>query len=366
MKSRYTQLFDQITPPKTDEELLQDVLSRREEAAPGGFTETPKRRAFRKPVIIAAAAVTAVSVGVTAVGASTGWDFSKMFEGFYTKITNDYYGYVDTGIENQVLTADLSEMGINLDQTIDFGYGTVTFTGAIADSQVVMVMYDLTVKDEVLEDYYSKHSNEGAKPWISLGFDFLNPGCRHADSFGYTLSMPYETISDNGVDCSRTDAYFYEDGYISRGMVLEIEFDLFSMYASDHSLWEIKLEEPVTLSLPLDFMNTDRIEVSPNVEIIHDNYRYFLEDVVLTPLSIQWYTQPGEKIDHLPLRSDPLIYRLKDGTEVKNYGITEGAAYNASMGDREYHSALLDKPINLDDLASVTIGDYTIYLDNAE
>lgn len=366
MKSKYTQLFDRITPSKTDDELLRSVLARRDEAVRGEFSDTAKRRSIRKPVIIAAAAVTAASVGVTAVGASTGWDFSKMFEGFYTKITNDYYGYVDTGIEDQILTADLSEMGINLDRTIDFGYGTVTFTGAIADSQVVMVMYDLTVKDEVLDEYYSKHSNEGAKPWISLGFDFLNPGCRHADSFGYPLSIPNETISDNGVNCSRTDAYFYEDGYISKDMVLEIEFDLFSMFASDHSLWEIELEEPVTLSLPLDFMNTDRIEVSPKVDIIHDNYRYFLEDVVLTPLSIQWYTQPGEKIDHLSLRSDPLIYRLKDGTEVKNYGITEGAAYNAYSGDLEFHNALLDKPINLDDLASVTIGNYTINLDNIE
>ncbi|MGN1341384.1 MAG: DUF4179 domain-containing protein [Oscillospiraceae bacterium] len=363
MKSRYTQLFDQMTPPKTDEELLQDILSRREEAVPGDIRLTPRKRSFRKPVMISAAAVTALSVGVTAVGASTGWDFSKMFEGFYNKITEDYFGYVDTGIENQTLTADLSEMGINLGQTVDFGYGTVTFTGAIADSQVVMVMYDLTVRDEVLEEYYSKYSKEGAKPWMFLCSDVLMPGCNHADSFGYSLSMPDEAAGENGVGCSRTDAYFYQDGYLSKDMKLELEFNTFSMSASDHSLWEIELEEPVTLSLPLDFMNTDRIEVSPNVEITHDNYRYFLEDVVLTPLSIQWYTQPGERIDHLPMRSDPLIYRFKDGTEVKNYGITEGAAYNPYSGDREYHSALLDKPINLDDLASVTIGSYTINLE---
>lgn len=358
---KYTQLFDQIKPPKTDDELLQAVISRRGEAVPEELT--PKRRTFRKPVVIAAAAVTTASVGITAVGASTGWDFSKMFEGFYTKVTNDYYGYVDTGIEDQVLTADLSEMGINLDQTVDFGYGTVTFTGAIADSNIVMIMYDLTVDDEVLEEYYSKYSKEGKKPWMLLTLDFMKPGCNYSDSFGYPLSMPYETISDNGVDCSRTEAYFYQDGFLSKDMVLDIEFNTFSMFASDHSWWDITLDKPVVLSLPLDFMNTDRIAVSPNVEIIHDNYRYFLEDVVITPLSIQWYTQPGEKIEHLPLRSDPLIYRLKDGTEVKNYGITEGAAYNASMGDREYHSALLDKPINLDDLASVTIGDYTLYLE---
>lgn len=360
MNMKYTELYDKITPPKTDDELLRAVLSRREEAVHDGFTETPKRRAFRKPIIFAAAAVTAVSVGVTAVGASTGWDFSKMFEGFYSQRAQDNVGYVDTGIENQVITADLSEMGISLDQTVDFGYGTVTFTGAIADSNVVMIMYNLTVDDEVLEEYYSKHSKEGKKPWVHLTFDFLKPGCNFSDGFGYPLSMPYETISDNGVDCSRTEAYFYQDGFLSKDMVLELEFNTFSMFAGDHSWWDITLDEPVVMSLPLDFMNTDRIAVSPNVEIIHDNYRYFLEDVVITPLSIQWYTQPGEKIEHLPLRSDPLIYRFKDGTEVKNYGITESSEYK---GDREFHSALLDKPINVDDLASVTIGDFTINLE---
>lgn len=363
MKSRYTQIFDQITPPKTDEELLQDVLSRREEAAPGGFTETPKRRAFRKPVIIAAAAVTAASVGVTAVGASTGWDFSKMFEGFYNEITHDYLGYVDTGIQNQVSTADLSEMGINLNQTVDFGYGIVHFTGAIADSNVVMVMYDLTVKDDVLEEYYSKYSKDGKKPFLNLDCSFLNPGCNYSDGFGYPLSTPDDTINEKEVDCSRTKAYYYQDGYLSNDMVLDVEFDIFILSASDHSWWELELDEPVVLSLPLDFMNTDRIAVSPNVEIIHDNYRYFLEDVVITPLSVQWYTQPGEKIGQLLVNSDPLIYRFRDGTEVKNYAISESSEYN---GDREFHSALLDKPINVNDLASVTIGDYTINLDNAE
>lgn len=360
MKSKYTELFDNITPPKTDDELLRAVLSRREEAVHGGFTETTKRRAFRKPIIIAAAAVTAVSVGVTAVGASTGWDFSRLFEGFYSQRAQDNAGYVDTGIENQVITADLSEMGISLDQTVDFGYGTVTFTGAIADSNVVMIMYNLTVDDEVLEEYYSKYSKEGKKPGLHLTIDFMKPGCNFSDGFGYPLFMPYETINDNGVDCTRTDAYYYQDGFLSKDMILELEFNTFRMFASDHSWWELELDEPVVLSLPLDFMKTDRIAVSPKVEITHDNYRYFLEDVVITPLNIQWYTQPGERIEHLPMRSDPLIYRFKDGTEVKNYGITASSEYK---GDREFHSVLLDKPINVNDLASVTIGDYTLYLE---
>lgn len=359
MKSRYNELFDKITPPKSDEEMLHAVLSADKETALQSEPDaSPRKHKFRKPTIIAAA-VAAVSVGVTAAGASVGWDFPKLFEGFYNEINNDCLGYVDTGIENQVSTVDLSEMGINLDKTVDFGYGTVHFTGAIADSNVVMVIYDLTVKDEVLEEYYSKYSKEGDKPSINLDCSFLNPGCNYSDGLVYPLSMPDGTINNEAADCSITKAFYYQDGYLSKDMTIELEFDTFSMDASDGSWWELELEEPVTLSLPLDFMNTDRIVVSPNVDITQNNCRYFLEDVIISPLNIQWYTQRGEKIGKLSLQLEPLIYRFKDGTEVKNYAISESSEYN---GEREFHSALLAKPINVNDLASVTIGDYTINL----
>ncbi len=363
MKNRYNELFDRVNPPKTDDELFRAVIA---EKNSGHTPETPeqpapRRHVFKRPAVILAAAAVTVSAGVTAAGASVGWDFSQLFEGFYNRISTEYAGYVDTGIENQVSTVDLSEMGINLDKTVDFGYGTVHFTGAIADSNVVMVMYDLTVKDEVLEEYYSKFSKDGKKPFINLDSSFLNLRCSFSDGLGSLLSIPDGTIN-NEAGCSITKAYYYQDGYLSKDMTIELKFDTFTMNSSGRSWWELELEEPVTLSLPLGFMNTDRIAVSPNVEITHDNYRYFLEDVVITPLSIRWYTQRGEKMGNLPLQSEPLIYRFKDGTEVKNYGITETAEFNESDPGRELHSALLEKPIDPSELASVTIGDYTINL----
>lgn len=351
--NNYKRLFEQISPRESDEALISKVRARKAEKMKN---KSSKSIHFRKAAAISAAAVLAVGAVTVSVGAATNWDFTKLFEGFYSNVLNDYPCYENTVIEEQTITADLSQMGTNLDQTVDFGYGTVHFTGAIADSNVVMVMYELTVDDEVLTEYYSKHSNEGKKPWADLNY-IMKPGCVYTEGYGSLLSMPVDTIGDNGVDCYRTDAYFYQTGYLSKDKVLELQFNTFNLYASDNSMWELELEEPVTLSLPLDFMNTDRIEVSPNVEITHDNYRYFLEDVVITPLNIQWYTQPGEKIERLPVQSDPLIYRFKDGTEVKNYSITETAEY---QGDREVHSALLDNPIDINTLASVTIGDYTI------
>lgn len=356
MMNNYKRLFEQISPTESDEALISKVRARKAENMKN---KSSKSIHFRKAAVISAAAVLAVGVVTVSVGAATNWDFPKLFEGFYSDVLNDYPCYENTVMEEQAIKADLSQMGTNLDQTVDFGYGTVHFTGAIADSNVVMVMYELRVSDDVLAEFYSEHSKEGKKPWAILCNE-IRDGCVYTEDYGYPLSMPGDTIGDNGVDCYRTDAYFYQTGYLSKDKVLELQFNTFYLTASDYSRWELELEEPVTLSLPLDFMNTDRIEVSPNVEITHDNYRYFLEDVVITPLNIQWYTQPGEKIEHLPLQSDPLIYRFKDGTEVKNYSITETAEYK---GDREVHSALLDKPIDINNLASVTIGDYTINFD---
>ncbi len=346
MKNRYNELFDRVNPPKTDDDLFRAVIA---EKSSGLTPETPeqsapRRRVFKRPAVILAAAAVTVSAGVTAAGAASGWNFPKMFESFFTNVLTDYYGYGDKNTEDEVITADLSEMGIDLNYTFDLGIGSVTFTGAIADSNAVYVMYDLTIDEEILEEY----NPDNREMWAYLFTTrYLPEGAFVGGS---------NPIGRKDNTFSRAVSYEYMD-YLNKNDVLNISYDRIELSASNLSVKEIMLENPVELSIPLDFMNTDRIEVSPNVEITHDNCRYFLEDVVITPLSTKWYTQPLDEIEHLPLRSEPLIYRFKDGTEVKNYGITEGAMYDDVQ---EIHYAILDKPINLSELVSITIGDYTI------
>ena len=184
MNSKYTELFNNITPPKTDDELLRDILSRRNEADCAGFPDAPKKRSFRRPVIIAAAAVAAASVGVTAAGASTGWDFTKLFQGFYSQRALDNAGYTDTGIENQIVTADLSAMGTDLYQPADFGFGKVTFTGAVADSSVVMVMYELNINENVLQGFAQDYGLQENKVWCNLDSTPQTVGFNGTVSFG--------------------------------------------------------------------------------------------------------------------------------------------------------------------------------------
>ena len=207
-----------------------------------------------------------------------------------------------------------------------------------------------------MNEYCGKN---GERPCAFLGFEENPLGCNFSDGFGFDSSVENGIYGTNGANYSKTNVNFFQDGYLTPNTVLELEFNTITLLASDNSHREIEPEESITLSLPLDFMNTQRIEVSPNAEITLDNYRYTLDDVVITPLCIQWYAQRDEKIGKTQGETSPIVYCFKDGTEIRNYQITETSEYN---GEREFFAVLLDKPINPNDLVSVTIGDFTITL----
>lgn len=340
---KYKTLFDRITPPKTDDEMIKLVLSGGTEALPALAESSPKRRSFRKTAFFAAAAA-ALAVGVTAAGASCGWDFSKLFEGFYSRISSEAQGYADTGIESQTSADDLSQMGISLDKTADFDYGTVTFTGAVADRNTVMVMYDLAINERALDEYHGKFGYSEKSPWWELELSEKPAGCN--------LAIGYGTKDDTRGVVSYTNVYSYQNGFLTEDSFMKLEFSTVMLSGGDSRL-EIELEQPVMLSFPLDFMNTDRISVSPDADITIDNFEYHLDDVVITPLSIQWYAERGGKTGKLEGETDPLICKFADGAEVRNYQITGASEYG---GDREFFTVIFDKPINPADLVSVTIG----------
>lgn len=348
MKSKYTELFNNITPPESDDDLLRNVLARRSEAVSGGFSDATKRRQLRRPVIIAAAAVAAASVGVTAAGASTGWDFKKLFQGFYSQRALDNAGYVDTGIENQIVTADLAEMGTDLYQAADFGFGKVTFTGAVADSSVVMVMYELDINEDVLQGFAQDYGLQENEIWCSLD--------SAPQTVGFNGTVSFGERTDNGYKC--TVGFEFHGDQLDEESTLIASFSSLTLFSGTNSR-EIPLEEPVILDLPLDFIDTSHITVEPDVNVQIDNYLYSLEKVVITPLAVRWDSRVIRKVGK-PDSSDPVICRFKDGTEVINYSITSSAINGY---DSDSYLVLLDKPININDLSSVTIGDYTIDLE---
>ena len=348
---KYKTLFDRITPPKTDDEMIKLVLSGGAEAIPDCTDSAAKAGTFRKPVVFAAAAAAAISFGVTAAGASCGWDFSKLFEGFYSRISSEAQGYVDTGIENQTSAVDLLQMGVILDRIVDFDYGTVNFTGAVADRNTVLLMYELAINEMAIEEYHGKFGNSDKLPWAELEISENPAECNLATGYG--------TKDDTSGIITYTNAFSFQNGYLNENSVIELEFGTLTLSAGENSCLELPLEEPIRLSFPLNFMTEKCVSVSPDIEVTIDNYEYHLDDVVITPLSIQWYAKRGSKIGRLAGETAPLTCKFRDGTEIRNYQITGASECN---GEREFFTVLWDKPINPYDLYSVIIGGCEILL----
>ena len=341
--TRYNQLFDQMTPKKTDDELLQAVLAGRIGESSGG-----KARPFRRPVIIAAAAVAAASVGITAAGASNGWDFTGLFQVFFSQRALDNAGYIDTGIENQLVTTDLSAMGTDLYQTTDFGFGKVTFTGAVADSSVVMVMYELDINEEVLQGFAQDHGLQKNEIWGELEPDSQTSGFYGTQGYGERVESGYK----------RTAIFEFHGNELNKESSFNANFSTITLCGNSFTR-ALSLEEPVAIEFQLNFISTERISVEPNAEVQIDNYLYELKKVNITPLAVQWDAKMIRKTG-TPDKSDPLVLRFRDGTEVKNYSFTSSAIEGI---DSDPFLVLLDKPIDINDLSSVTIGDYTINLE---
>lgn len=75
MKQRYNAFFDRVAPAASDGEFLEKVLRKAENM------ENNKKKFNARPVMVAAAAVAALSVGVTAAATTGLIDFNKIFGG---------------------------------------------------------------------------------------------------------------------------------------------------------------------------------------------------------------------------------------------------------------------------------------------
>ena len=239
MKSKYIELFNNITPPETDDELLRNILSRRSKTDSPGFSTPKKKRTLRRPVIIAAAAVATAAVGVTAAGASTGWDFTKLFQGFYSQRALDNSGYIDTGIENQLAAVDLTAMGTDLYQTTDFGFGKVTFTGAVADSSVVMVMYELDINDDVLQNFAQDYNLQENEIRVELKPNPQTNGCYGTQGFGERTVSGYK----------HTVIFEFHGNELNTESSFNASFCDLTLFSSTN-IREIPFKEPVVLKLP--------------------------------------------------------------------------------------------------------------------
>ncbi len=176
MKQRYNAFFDRVTPAASDGEFLEGVLRKAENM------DNNKKKFNARPVVAAAAAVAALSVGVTAA-ASTGLiDFNKIFGGLISAEDETVGGN---------LVSEVSEFRYEVS---DPDYVIVP-NGVTGTASNICVSFDIERADgQPVKDFMLRN---GSGKELVTAMD-LNLITDHTQSFGGGLDDYSVVVNDEG------------------------------------------------------------------------------------------------------------------------------------------------------------------------
>lgn len=317
--------FYDVSPSISDEKIRINVIERTENM--NKQAKNPRR--WYIPLIVAAAVVSITTVGV---GAAYSWDFAQLFNANFENKADDYV--LPTNIDNQANTVDLSDMGEDIFQSFEFEYGRVDFTGYISDSSNIMLMYSLDIDEEALGD------NAQDDAYWQLSDTIQKHPEKSSSGQGYRNP-------DGSFTCCTT--YSYGTNALTNGDTFRIEFTELYSFGKD-TYTSLPLSEPIILEFTIENVNPAYKEIKCNHEYTDDGYSRTLDKVIVTPLSIDWYSLRGKAAQSDTELWASIEYTMSDGTVVKNYDIT-----GTDSDDYDFFSAKLDKPIDPYDVTSVTI-----------
>ncbi len=176
MKQRYNAFFDRVAPAASDGEFLERVLRKAENM------ENSKKKFNARPVMAAAAAVAALSVGVTAAATTGLIDFNKIFGG--------------------LISAEDETVGGNLVSEItDFRYEVsdpdyiIVPNGVTGTASNICVSFDIERADgQPVKDFMLRN---GSGKELVTAMD-LNLITDHTQSFGGGLDDYSVVVNDEG------------------------------------------------------------------------------------------------------------------------------------------------------------------------
>ena len=176
MKQRYNAFFDKVAPAASDREFLEGVLRKAE-----NMNEN-KKKLNAKPMIAAAAAVAALSVGVTAAAATGLIDFNKIFNGLISA-------------ENETLGGNLaSEMTDFRYEVSDPDYIIVP-NGVTGTASNICVSFDIERADgQPVKDFMLRN---GSGKELVTAMDW-NVAVDTLQSFGSGLDDYSVVVNDEG------------------------------------------------------------------------------------------------------------------------------------------------------------------------
>ncbi len=176
MKQRYNAFFDKVAPAASDREFLEGVLRKAE-----NMNEN-KKKLNAKPMIAAAAAVAALSVGVTAAAATGLIDFNKIFDGLISA-------------ESETLGGNLaSEMTDFRYEVSDSDYIIVP-NGVTGTASNICVSFDIERADgQSVKDFMLRN---GSGKELVTAMDW-NVMADYTQSFGSALDDYSVVVNDEG------------------------------------------------------------------------------------------------------------------------------------------------------------------------
>lgn len=417
MKSRYTQLFDQITPIESDEMLISRLRARKAENMKE--IKTSKHIFLRKAVVIPAAAVLTLGTATLTVGAVNNWDYSKAFRGMFAA---KYEGNVsvveqvkDVPAENPTTSSLIAESYPTSSQitessnieyvpekpigTFDFEkYGkslgivlegdgiTASLDGMLVYDDLCYIMYTTTATDELL----AKTGGEVPGLRIDFGnFAFKIDG-KIAGGMGYTG----ETISEEGNTRTGCIEITYNSVDLA-GKTLNIDF-LSETIIGDPSTAVLKQH----VDIPIDFTLSENVEKELDLKLKTNSFDGVINKVKVSGFRAMLFfagesnvsepeiTLKPEALENADVSGDwgEIYYNVGElgktpsrslYDELEEFGdavitLNDGTTVNAKLGSLGTRSPSFEGdlrgeielrytyPVDPADVASITFGDYTI------
>lgn len=360
MKDKYKQMFDSITPARSDDELLRAVLDRKAENNMG-----EKKKVLRKAVVIPAVAILAVGATTIGVSAAYNWNITDAFNSMFSHRVEDRVSRAEdrgttteaTDMNSVVGTFDFEKYGKVLDDQFYKGEGfTFSVNGLTASPETAYVMYSIEFDDDFAygiteEDGWTKWMPRFAMFGIKLDGQFTMLSYRYGS---------YE-INGNRIDgCLQIDL----DDTSFEGKTLNLEFEsILRNKLDDEGMFVEEQTVPFefTANIPMDFeVNDNSVEIKTDYEMDLGEYgKAVLSNIKVTAFKVYYTVSTDyENLDLVAETVGSAIYNygdiecvtLKDGTEIKVDG--QCGSYDANKMNVD---VTMDYPIEPENVASVTI-----------
>ncbi|MGN0598225.1 MAG: hypothetical protein ACI4J1_12955 [Ruminiclostridium sp.] len=355
MKNEYNAVFRKITPVRSDEELLCGVLGKAEQM------ENKKGKSFKKVIIALCAAAVALCGAVTAVGASYGWNFNKLFGEFFNRKEEIIQQNPENDMVKELYNYDFEKHGKLINKTYELDGYTLLVKGFTATNSSVCIAYDVIFNDDFAYDFgeedknyevwniYPEFNVVGIDPELSMGVSAKHSQPQiNGNVFSYIstinvngITLEEKTVAFNFKELKRRNKIFDENGCIVNfGEAQTVECN-------------------VTLEVDVDFIDAnDTILKEVGKEaVFKSGTKAYIERVVVSPFTI--YAEYTDKEDVDIFNYDFTII-LDDGTELTDI---DSSGFGSSDGKTAQFGITLKAPVNTDRISFVKIGNLTIPLD---